>query len=190
MFRPIYKLSSPYLSLSFTHSTTLTLTVLFFHAFFLIVRCFVHSEIWTPKKKKKIPPQKIQSLHFGSFIIRPDRSRSTEDPISISLPPKCRWPNLLLLLLLHRSRAFRFRFPTLAPMAMRGVDFKWSVSSPNFSMCVCEWVWECESDWFCKFWSEKFCGFFFFLQVRWVFLVDAGDECVSFNGVLIVFLSV
>ena len=36
---------------------------------------------------------------------------------------------------------------------------------------------------------KNFVGFFF-LQVRWVFLVDAGDECVSFNGVLIVFLLV
>ena len=190
MFRPIYKLSSPYLSLSLSLTVLPSLSQFYFFTLSFSLygaSCTPKSE---PPKKKKIPPQKIQSLHFGSFIIRPDRNRSTEDPIPISLPPKCRWPNLLLLLLLHRSRAFRFRFPTLAPMAMRGVDFKWSVSSPNFSMCVCEWVWECESDWFCKFRSEKFCGFFFFLQVRWVFLVDAGDECVSFNGVLIVFLLV
>ena len=162
MFRPIYKLSSPHLSLSLTHSTTLTLTVLFFHAFFLIVRCFVHSEIWTPKKKKiSSTKNSIAAFRVVHYPTRPKPLHRRSDPDFA--PPKCRWPNLLLLLLLllHRSRAFQFLFLILAPMAMRSVDFKWLVPSSYFSVHAC--VSEFESMRVIGFGSLKWkiCGFFF-----------------------------
>ena len=190
MFRPIYKLSSPYLSLSFTHSTTLTLTVLFCHAFFLIVRCFVHSEIWTPKKKKKFLHKKFNRCISG---------RSLSDPTEAA-PPKIR----------SRFRApqnaddqisssfFFFIALELSDSASRlSLQWPWeaSISNGQFQAPTfpCVYVSEFESVrviGFANLEVKNFVGFFFFLQVRWVFLVDAGDECVSFNGVLIVFLLV
>ena len=121
----------------------------------------------TPKSEPQ--KKKNQSLDFGSFIIRPDRNRPTEDPIPISHPQ-----NADDQISSSSFFFFFFFFITLElsdSSSSLSLQWPWeaSISNGQFQastfvcVCVCEWL-------VLEILKWKICGFYFFCRYDGFFL--------------------